>query len=152
MAGRHSLRHPERLSLNCFVLRQGKTSIASRMSYSAYLEAATEEAALTAVTSSAMNCLQWPQGAAFTAMRLRPRSPCHAAMAIRNCSACTECCSGKPGNSRFTPAYRRPDTPSPIALQQHQHAFNGDQRSLCVHRLLQWQARELQSHASIQAA
>ena len=68
------------------------------------------------MTSSAMNCLQCPHGAALTAMRLKPRSPCQAAFAMRNCSACTECCNGSLGNSRFTPTYSRPDLPRPMAL------------------------------------
>jgi len=49
-------------------------------------------------------------------MRVSAASPAWAALAMRNCSACTLWCSGSPGNSRFTPTYRCPLAPSATAL------------------------------------
>ncbi len=109
MAGRHSPRHPERLSLNCFVLRQGKTSIASRMSYSAYLEAARTQGSGSYSSDKLCNEL--------SAVAARCSIHCNAPQAALSMPCCY-----------------------------------GDQKLLCVHRVLQWQARELQVHASIQAA
>ena len=70
----------------------------------------------TASTSSDRNWRQCPQGAALSVTRVRPPSPCQAALATRNCSLCTLWNSGRPGNSRFTPTYRRPEAPSPTDL------------------------------------
>uniref|UniRef100_A0A0A9FMN7 CDA1 n=1 Tax=Arundo donax TaxID=35708 RepID=A0A0A9FMN7_ARUDO len=61
------------------------------------------------------NWRQWPQGIWETATARSAGSPAAAALATRNCSAWTDCDSGTPRNSRFTPTKTRPLAPSPTA-------------------------------------
>jgi len=70
----------------------------------------------SAQASSVKNWRQWPQGAALMASMSSPASPACSALTTANCSACTELLRGAEGNSRLTPTYTAPLTPSAAAL------------------------------------